>query len=156
MTYLRGASLLDILGVYDGVCQDERDEIAAVGHSIDPSEVAATLWKGAVRYTIADGDTHQALAILGGYPIVSGVWRLYMLCRSDAWERSGKEISLLTGHTLAESFKALGATRFEVLCLSRRLLAQRWYVKLGFVKETDLAGYGAEPFSMYVYTGEKT
>lgn len=154
MIYLRGATLLDILSVYDGVCQDERDEIAATGHSIDPSDVARTIWGAVVRYTIADSETSQPLAVLGCYRnTMHGVYQVYMLCRTDAWERCGKDLSLLTGHTLAETFKALGATRFELLCLSRRLLAQRWYVKLGFVKECEMAG---TPFTMYVYTGEKT
>jgi len=155
MIYLRQASMLDILAVYNGVCQDERDEITAVGHSNEPSDVAATLWKADVKYALSD-ETHGAIAIIAGFLEIPGVYRLAMLCKTDAWERAGKEISLLTGHTLAESFKHFKATRFELRCLSRRLLAQRWYVKLGFVKEADLAGYGAEPFSMYVYTGEKT
>lgn len=156
MTYIRAATLLDILSVYDGVCQDERDEIAAVGHSTEPSDVAATIWKAGVKLTIADGDTHAPLAVLGTIRTINGTYRVYMICRTDAWERDGKGISLLTGHTMAELFKDLGATRFELVCLSRRLMAQRWYVKLGFVKEADLAGYGTEPMSMYVYTGEKT
>lgn len=157
MTYVRPTTMLDILSVYEGVCQDERDEIAALGHSIDPSSVAATLWtRAGVQYTIADGDTHQPLGILGVSRTHANVYRGWMMCRTDALERCGKDIGYLTGHTIAETFKQLEATRFEVVCLTRRLLAQRWYVKLGFVKECDLAGYGAEPFSMYVYTGEKT
>lgn len=157
---LRDCTLLDILSVYREVCADERAQIDALGLSSDDSDVAAKLWGyGGVRFCLCVNETLEPVGVFGAYPVNNGnAYRVWMFAKVDAFERYSEEITHNVGHCLAETYVQLGVKTFELVVLARRLLAQRWYVKLGFVK-TGQFGYGTAPrheFLTYSYTGEKT
>jgi len=158
---LRHCTMLDLLTVHGGLCPDEKDQITALGHSLDPSEFAFTVWDlGGPRLTLCETETLQPIAVFGAAPVqhVPAEYTLWMFTLEDAFRQFGKEITQNVGHAMVETFKELNAERFEVVTLARRLLAQKWYVKLGFEK-TGSFGYGTTPrneFFVYSYTGEKT
>jgi ribosomal protein S18 acetylase RimI-like enzyme len=161
---LRHCTLLDILTVHGGLCQDEKDQVTALGYSLDASEFAVNVWGlGGPRLTLCETETLQPIAVFGAAQLYRGdvalpEYQIWMFTLEDAFRQYGKEITQNIGHAMAESFKELNAERFEVVTLARRLLAQRWYVKLGFEK-TGSFSYGTTPrneFSVYSYTGEKT
>lgn len=147
--------MLDILTIHGGLCQDEKDQVTALGYSLDPSEFAATVWGlGHPRFCLCDTATLQPVAVFGASPAAKGVYRMWMFTLEDSFRQYGKDITQNVGHVMMETFKELDARRFEITVLARRLLAQRWYVKLGFVKESVLRGFGAEDFVMYSYCGD--
>lgn len=154
---IRDCSLLDILSVYGAVCDDERQQIAALGYSPDDSDVAATVWKcGGTRFCLCETETLAAVAVFGVYYVAPGNYRAWMFAAADAFEKYGPEITMNVGHVVVELFKQLEANRFELLALARRLHARVWYAKLGFVKEATRQGLGNEQFVLYTYRGEKT
>lgn len=153
--------MLDILTVHGGLCQDEKDQITALGYSLDPSEFAYTAWGlGHPRFCLCETDTLLPVAVFGGTPVekVPGHYQLWMFTLEDAFRTYGKDITHNVGNVIAKSFEELAAKQFDVIVLARRLLAQKWYVKLGFDK-TGRFTYGTVPqneFFIYSYYGEKT
>lgn len=157
---LRECTLLDILTIHGGLCPDEKDQITSLGYSLDPSDFAYTVWGlGHPRFCLCETETLLPIAVFGvAKATLPGHYQTWMLTLEDAFRQHGKDITQNVGHTLIETFKELDASQFDATVLARRLLAQRWYVKLGFVK-TGQFGYGTAPrheFLTYSYTGEKT
>lgn len=157
---LRDCTMLDILTIHGGLCQDEQDQVSALGFSLDPSEFAYRVWGlGHPRFCLCETGSLQAVAVFGASPsTVPGHYQAWMFTMESAFRQYGKDITRNVGHTMTETFKELGASQLDVTVLARRLLAQQWYVKLGFVK-TGQFGYGTaqrNEFFTYSYTGEKT
>lgn len=152
---LRPCTLLDILAVYGAVCSQEREQITALGFSADDSDVAAKIWSyGGPRLCLCVNETLEPVGVFGCYEVRPRHWRVWMFAKADAFEHYGAEITQNVGNAMAQAFKELDAERFELIVLARRLLAQRWYVKLGFKIAGWLHGDRAEDFTMYTYQGE--
>lgn len=157
---LRECTMLDILAIHGGLCPDEKAQITAFGYSLDPSDFAYHVWGlGNPRFCLCETSSLQAIAVFGVSKLSTpGHYQTWMLTLEDAFRQYGKDITQNVGNTLVETFQQLDASQFDATVLARRLLAQRWYVKLGFVK-TGQFGYGTTPrneFFTYSYTGEKT
>jgi hypothetical protein len=148
-TFIRPATLLDILGVMTAMAETPRgvEELEQArnlgGASI--RELAATqlfLDSSAILAMATPEEPYRALAVAGYLPQRFGVLRTWMFATDEAWLDHGFE---LTQHVADSLNGALSmAHRIETICSDSRLKTHRWYARIGLEKEATLKRYMAD------------
>jgi len=146
LSFVRPASLLDILGVAAAMCatvrgQNELKHFELLnGPPVDERFVCQLAQYSTANVAlVAAKDPGRALVVAGFIPQRPGVLRTWMLATDEAWRNYGSELTTYTEVGIGVQLQK--AHRIETICLDSHEQAKAWYPALGLKQEATLAKY---------------
>lgn len=145
-------NLMDTLRVTCSAEEDEREQyIAMTGEDWDVDEIVTTIHRKTGPKFVFLFDDEEPVAI-GGFDLLApGVWQTWFIAKEGAWKH-GKGITEHCRELIDVMFNE-GARRIQILALTSRQQACKWYEKGLRMKQESVArnyGTSSEDVACYV------
>lgn len=134
----------DLLPICFNLSKDERDQYTALtGQIYDPEIVAAgTALRPGPSWFVTDGE--KPLAAAGFTMIRPKVYDTWMLATPEVWMHHSKALTKYVDDVMAMMLDTGGAHRLQCVALADRLIAHKWYGRIGLAPEGTLRNYGCQ------------